>query len=454
MKLVTDFTDTIVAQATPPGRGGVGIVRVSGTLVPAIAARLLDKAPTPRYAHYGVFRDGAGDTIDSGLALYFPAPHSYTGEHVLELHAHGGPITLDRLQQRVLELGARPARPGEFSERAFLNGKMDLAQAEAVADLIESGSVQAARAAQRSLAGEFSARINSLVEQLIELRGYVEASIDFSEEELGALSDARVGAALQKIIAELDAVFAGARQGSLLREGLRVVIAGRPNVGKSSLLNRLAGRDAAIVTDVPGTTRDVLRETIQLDGLPLHVIDTAGLRAGGDQIEQEGMRRARHEIAHADHVLLVVDDGAGSGARERAIMEELPSGVPRTVVRNKIDISGHAPGLETTSENLTTVWLSAKSAAGLDVLRAHIKHSAGLHDNTEGVFSARRRHLDALTRARGALENARREVRERRAAELLAEELRQAQNALGEITGVFTTEDLLGRIFSSFCIGK
>jgi len=447
------FTDTIVAIATPPGRGGVGVVRVSGSTVPTLAQQLLGKLPSPRYAEYTSFRDHEGAPLDRGLALYFPAPHSFTGEHVLELHGHGGPVVMDLLLQRVISLGARAARAGEFSERAFLNGKLDLAQAEAIADLIESSTEQAARAAQRSLAGDFSAHIRNLIEQITELRAYVEAAIDFADDDVDFLSVPHVGERMQTLLRDLDAVLAGARQGSLLREGLRVVITGRPNVGKSSLLNCLAGREAAIVTDIPGTTRDVLREVIQLNGLPLHLMDTAGMRESGDIIEQEGMRRAQAELAQADHVLLVVDDVAGLAAEDRATIAAMPAGVALTVVYNKCDLSRCPPQREDGVAH-ATVRLSARTGAGMDLLRERLQESAGYLGASAGIFSARRRHLDALIRARAALESGCQQLYARRAGELLAEELRQAQNALAEITGAFTTEDLLGRIFSSFCIGK
>ena len=446
-------TDTIAAVATPPGRGGIGIVRISGPRAAAIAEALLGGVPAPRRAAYRTFCAADGTAIDVGVALYFPAPHSYTGEDALELQGHGGPAVMDMLLNRVIALGARLARPGEFTERAFLNDKLDLAQAEAVADVIDSDSEQAARAAMRSLQGEFSARARALVEALIELRTRVEAMLDFPDEEIDVPVNEAPGARLRDILAAVAALQAGARQGALLREGVHVVIAGRPNVGKSSLLNRLAGRAAAIVTDVPGTTRDVLREQIQIDGLPLHVIDTAGLRDSADRVEQEGVSRAWDEIARADRILLVIDDTAGLGEADRAILARLPPGRPLTVVRNKIDVSGRAPGIAR-GEDQAQVAVSALTGAGLDQLIAHLKACAGYQSAGEGVFMARRRHLEALSRARAHLENGQRVLREQRAAELLAEDLRRAQNALAEITGEFTSEDLLERIFSSFCIGK
>lgn len=445
--------DTVVAIATPPGRGGVGVVRISGPAVPTIAQHLLGKLPPPRHAEYASFRDHDGTSIDTGLALYFPAPHSFTGEHILELQGHGGPVVMNMLVRRAIGLGARAARAGEFSERAFQNGKIDLAQAEAIADLIESSTEQAARAAQRSLAGEFSARIHGLIEQMIELRAHVEAAIDFAEDEVDFLSAAHVYERVQALLDEIDAVLASARQGSLLREGLRVVITGRPNVGKSSLLNSLAGHEAAIVTDIPGTTRDVLREVIQLNGVPLHLMDTAGMRVSNDVIEQEGMRRAQAELVQSDHVLLVVDDVAGLTPEDRETVAAMPTGVALTLVYNKCDLS-HRPPLRAAGAAHAVVRLSAKTGIGMDLLRERLQESAGYLGASSGIFSARNRHLDALARARSALENGGQQLRERRAGELLAEELRQAQNALAEITGEFTSEDLLGRIFSSFCIGK
>lgn len=450
---LTAAAETIAAVATPAGVGGIGIVRVSGPAVEAIAEMLLGTLPAPRQAAFRHFRAADGTAIDEGLALFFPGPRSFTGEDVLELHGHGGPVVLDLLLARVLALGARPARPGEFSERAFLNDKLDLAQAEAVADLIEAGTAAAARAAMGSLQGVFSARVEALVEALIRLRMYVEAAIDFPEEEIDFLADSQVSSQLQQVGENLRELQTAAGQGQLLRDGMTVVIAGRPNAGKSSLLNQLSGRDSAIVTEIAGTTRDVLRERIQIDGMPLHVIDTAGLRDSPEPIEREGVRRAWAEIEIADRVLLVVDEQVGISAEDRRIRERLPQSLPVTLIRNKIDLSGTAPA-ESAGEEGTEITLSAKTGAGIDLLRSHLKQAMGYQSGGEGLFTARRRHLDALARAAVHLEEARHQLEDYRAGELMAEELRLAQQALGEITGEFTSDDLLGRIFSSFCIGK
>jgi tRNA modification GTPase len=447
-------TDTIVAAATPPGRGSVGIVRISGPKTPEIAAVMLGELPKPRRASLVRFFDGQQEPIDAGFALFFPAPHSYTGEHVLELHGHGGQIVVETLIARVLELGARRALPGEFTQRAFLNDKLDLAQAESVADLIDAGSREAARAAMRSLQGEFSAMVQGLTEAVIDLRTYVEAAIDFPEEEIDFLADRQLEDKLLAVRDQFDAVEQSARQGRLLHEGMTVVIAGRPNAGKSSLLNRLAGYDAAIVTPIPGTTRDVLRERIDIDGMPLHVLDTAGLRESLDDVEKEGIRRAEAEFARADRVLFVIDaseDPAGVAFIEER--KRLPADVPVTLVFNKCDLAVGIPVSDTIS-GPPRVTLSALSGFGLDVLRAHLKSCMGFRTSEAGTVSARRRHLDALARARAHVEEAARQLNERRAGELVAEDLRSAQQALGEITGDFTTDDLLGRIFSSFCVGK
>ncbi len=448
--------DTIAAQATAPGRGSVGIVRVSGPKAAAIAAAIVNKPLTPRYAHYLPFYDRSRQVIDEGLALFFPGPNSFTGEDVLELQGHGGPVILDMLLKEITHLGARLARPGEFSERAFLNDKLDLAQAEAIADLIDSSSEEAARSAVRSLQGAFSTRVNELVEQLIHLRIYVEAAIDFPEEEIDFLSDGKVSRDLDKVINKLSTVFKEARQGTLVRDGMTVVIAGRPNAGKSSLLNALSGRDSAIVTDVAGTTRDVLREHIHIDGMPLHIVDTAGLRDSDDVVEQIGVKRAFDEIAQADLVLLMVDSTTTVDTEPHAIwpdfVDKLPTGEKITVIRNKSDLSSEQPGL--TEGQYPVIRLCAQTGNGVDILRQHLKTSMGYTGTTEGSFSARRRHIEALEKARDLLEQGRAQLRGMGAGELLAEDLRQAQQALGEITGEFTSDDLLGRIFTSFCIGK
>jgi tRNA modification GTPase len=447
-------SDTIVAAATAPGRGGVGIVRLSGPKAPEIGATLVGNLPEPRRATLGRFLDQAGDPIDVGLALFFPGPQSYTGEHVLELQGHGGPVVVERLVERCIELGARRARPGEFTERAFLNGKIDLAQAEAVADLIDAGSREAARAAMRSLQGEFSSMVQGLTEALVDLRTYVEAAIDFPEEEVDFLGDQQLRDQLATVRAHFDAVAAAADHGRLLRDGITVVLAGRPNAGKSSLLNRLAGYDAAIVTAIPGTTRDVLRERIDIDGLPLHVLDTAGLRDSNDEVEAEGVRRATAEMTRADRVLFVID--CGDDPQGRAFEEQrarLPADVPVTLVYNKVDLTAGLP-LSDTVSGPPIVHVSARTGDGLELLRAHLKDSVSFHTAGNGSVSARRRHLEALQRARACVETAARELEQRRAGELVAEELRLAQKALDEITGVFTADDLLGRIFGSFCIGK
>lgn len=446
--------DTIVAAATPPGRGGVGVVRVSGPKTPEIAATLVGELPAARHATLTRFLDRGGEPIDVGLALFFPGPQSYTGEHVLELQGHGGPVIVERLIERVLELGARRARPGEFTERAFFNDKLDLAQAEAVADLIDAGSRDAARAAMRSLQGEFSGMVQGLTDAVIDLRTYVEAAIDFPEEEVDFLADAQLGERLATVRGHFDGVVAAARQGRLLRDGINVVLAGRPNSGKSSLLNRLAGYDAAIVTPIPGTTRDVLRERIDIDGLPLHVLDTAGLRDAQDAVEREGVRRATAEMARADRVLFVIDSSDDPDGR--AFAEErarLPVDVPVTLLFNKIDLGDGLPVADSIS-GPPRINVSAVTGAGLDLLRAHLKDSVSFQTAGNGTISARRRHMEALARAREGVERAARELSQRRAGELVAEELRAAQRALEEITGVFTADDLLGRIFGSFCIGK
>lgn len=450
--------DTITAVATAPGRGGVGIVRVSGPRARALAITLSGREPTPRHAHYGPFHANDGEVIDEGLLLFFPGPHSFTGEDVLELQGHGGPVVLDQLLRRCVELGARLARPGEFSERAFLNDKIDLAQAEAIADLIEASSTQAARNAVRSLQGDFSRRVHQLTERLIQLRIYVEAAIDFPEEEIDFLADGHVLQLLDGVRNELSAVLREAGQGALLRDGMTVVIAGRPNAGKSSLLNALAGREAAIVTDIAGTTRDVLREHILIDGMPLHVLDTAGLRNTDDQVERIGVQRALDAIGSADRVLLVVDASSPEASDPMALWPEFLASRPQpdkvTLIRNKADLTGEAVVLNQAVDGHVTLSLSAKAGEGIDLLREHLKQCMGYEQTAESSFSARRRHLDALRLAEQYLQHGHAQLTQAGAGELLAEDLRLAQQALGEITGAFSSDDLLGRIFSSFCIGK
>ena len=434
--------DTVAAVATPPGRGGIGIVRVSGPKVPEIAAAVIGRLPEPRTATHCSFRDAEGECVDQGIALYFRAPHSYTGEAVLELQGHGGPVVTHALLAAVLDAGARLAEPGEFTRRAFLNGRLDLAQAEAVADLIDAASREAARSALRSLRGEFSSAISGLVAGLTELRALTEAMLDFPEDEVDSLHRVDAGARLVRLRAALHEVIAKSRQGSLLRTGIHVVLAGRPNVGKSSLLNRLAGEERAIVTAVPGTTRDALREPIQIEGVPIVVVDTAGLRESRDEIERLGMARTRHELERADVVLVVLEAG-----KLEAPEGELPAGGTRISVINKIDL---VPGA-VAGRRQDEIWISAKTGAGLDVLRTAILEAAGWTSRGETVFLARERHLRALRTASVHLEAAACQVARW---ELFAEELRLAQEALGEITGRISADDLLGEIFSRFCIGK
>lgn len=460
--MTLDSKDTIVAVATPPGRGGVGIVRLSGSDAKAIAERLLPQGMDlkPRHAHFSVFTDPDGEMIDEGLVIRFVAPHSFTGEEVVEFQGHGGPVILDHLVQSCIREGARMARPGEFSLRAFLNDRMDLAQAEAIADLIDAGTRDAARAAVNSLQGSFSREVDALVEQLIRLRIYVEAAIDFPEEEIDFLSDGRVREELEQLLEQIGKVLEIAKQGRLLREGMTLVIAGRPNAGKSSLLNALSGQDTAIVTEIAGTTRDVLREQIEIDGLPLHLVDTAGLRESPDRVEKEGIKRAWREIEKADRLLIVVDCQDDTG-HSHHLADLLPDSeqrlsslsMPVTVVRNKSDLTGEQPKKRQHAD-VTEITLSAKTGEGLDLLRKHLKDSVGYRQGSESRFSARRRHLTALEEALEWMEKGRTQLAEHNAGELLAEDLRQAQYALEAITGRFTADDLLGRIFSSFCIGK
>ena len=450
-----DNIDTIAAIATAPGRGGVGIVRVSGKKSAEIAQTVLGKMPTPRYAHYGNFYAEDGSVLDQGIALYFPNPNSFTGEDVLELQGHGGPVVLQWLLSRVVELGARLAEPGEFSKQAFMNDKLDLAQAEAIADLIEASSEQAAKSAMRSLQGDFSREVNTLVEELISLRIFVEAAIDFPEEEIDFLSDGKVAGQLQHILDRLHIVFESAKQGALLREGMSVVILGRPNAGKSSLLNALSGRESAIVTDIAGTTRDIVKEEINIDGMPLHILDTAGVREATDQVEQIGIERAWKALDSADRVLVMLQAGEAIHEEDQIILDKLPTHIPVTLVRNKIDLIDHAPMVEVEAETgRTVIWLSAKHKLGLSLLQDHLKSEMGYAQTAEGVFMARKRHLDALQTALDWTLNGQQQLEQFAAGELLAEDLRLAQEALSEITGRFTSDDLLGRIFTSFCIGK
>ncbi|HEX9473126.1 MAG TPA: tRNA uridine-5-carboxymethylaminomethyl(34) synthesis GTPase MnmE [Steroidobacteraceae bacterium] len=455
---MTDPSATIVAAATPPGRGGIAIVRLSGPLCAAIARAMLGQLPPPRHATTSRFRAADGGALDEGLALYFPAPHSYTGEDVLELHGHGGPLLVEALIARAVALGARRAQPGEFTLRAYLNEKLDLAQAEAVADLIDAGSEAAARAALRSLQGDFSARVRALDEALAQLRAHVEATIDFPTDEIDFLADRALGERLAGVRELCAALQATARQGRLLTEGLTVVIAGAPNAGKSTLLNRLAGHDAAIVTAIPGTTRDVLRERIQLEGVPLLLLDTAGLRDSGDAIEAEGMRRARAAMELADRVLFLVDAAEDPGAAGfDAERMRIPAQVPVTLVFNKIDLPGAGVGSVPSRPErteLAQLRISAVTGAGLEELRCHLLEAAGYRSSDSGALSARRRHLEALAATAAHLERAAEHCRAAGAGELAAEELRAAQRSLGQITGTGTADELLGRIFSAFCIGK
>ena len=443
-------SDTICAIATPPGVGGLGVIRVSGPLSISIARQILGVSPEPRMAHFCRFKDDQGLTIDSGIALLFIAPASFTGEDVLELQGHGGPQILQMLMSRVMELGARAARPGEFSERAFLNNKLDLVQAEAIADLIESATESSARAAQQSLEGVFSAQVNQLQQELIDLRVFVEAAMDFPDEEIDFLVDSDVLERLERADERLQVLRDQAHQGQLLRDGINITIAGLPNAGKSSLLNALAGSDSAIVTDIPGTTRDVLREYISLGGLPVHVADTAGIRESTDQVEAEGVRRARATMLTADLVLLVIDSTQEPGP-QLALRAEIPENIPCIEVYNKVDLTTVK---RKTDEGSQAVWVSAKTGEGLEKLIHLVKKTVGAKENYDGVFTARTRHLDALKRTQEHIKTGHQQLEQHNAPETLAEELRLAQKSLGEITGQYLPDDLLGAIFSSFCIGK
>ena len=445
--------EVIAAIATAPGRGGIGVIRLSGPDLSALAEVLGGARPVPRRATLTTFRDAQGTAIDQGILLYFPAPHSFTGEDVLELQGHGGPVVMRLLLQRCLELGTRLAEPGEFTRRAFLNDKLDLAQAEAVADLIEASSIQAARSAVRSLSGEFSRQVHGIVERLIELRMLIEATLDFPDEEIDAvtiLREANVAERLRQLRSDLAALQKRAQQGSLLRRGLQVVLAGPPNVGKSSLLNCLAGEERAIVTDIAGTTRDALREMIQVEGIPLHVIDTAGLRETTDTVERLGIERSWREIERADVVLQLIDARQGMTAEDETIARQLPAGVERLIIHNKCDLSGQAAGRGEVGGQVH-LYLSARNVAGIDVLQRELLRIAGWQEHGEDLILARERHLQALTAADACLADALNDMLQM---EICAEELRRAQLALSEITGEFTADDLLGVIFSRFCIGK
>lgn len=459
MTVLAHTNETIAAQATAPGKGGVGIIRVSGPLSKLVAEKILGKCPKVRYADYLSFNSLDGELLDQGIALFFKGPNSFTGEDVLELQGHGGPIILDMLLQEITKIdGIRLARAGEFSEQAFLNDKIDLAQAEAIADLIESNSVQAAKSAMQSLQGEFSNKIHHLVEQMIRLRIYVEAAIDFPDEEIDFLSDGKVENDLLGIIDDLQQVQKQAKQGAIMREGMKVVIAGKPNAGKSSLLNALSGKESAIVTDIAGTTRDVLKEHIHIDGMPLHIIDTAGLRESPDKVEQIGIERAWQEIKQADKVLLLVDASTNDNVEPEKIWPEflaqLPENMPISIVRNKVDLVSDQQKDLSVSGQIPILSISAQSGFGIEKLKEHLKTAMGYQGTTEGTFMARRRHLDALDTAAKHLNTGKEQLQSFMAGEILAEELRLSQQHLNEITGEFSSDDLLGRIFSSFCIGK
>ncbi len=443
--------DTIAAIATATGRGGIGIIRISGALAEEIAKVLTGKLSTPRVAEVAYFKDQQGRHLDQGLMLYFPAPVSFTGESIIEIHGHGGAVVLDQILNRVIELGARMAQPGEFSQRAFLNDKIDLTQAEAIADLIDASSQKAVRAAVRSLEGDFSRKINSLLSELIELRMYVESAIDFPEEEIDFISEGKVEHKTQALLATVEKLIAGASQGKLLREGMTLVIAGKPNAGKSSLLNTLAQNESAIVTNIPGTTRDVLKETITIDGLPINIVDTAGLRESDDPVEQEGVRRAKSQIENADCILNIIDLSDKEDSFEKAYFENTNADI--IYIFNKIDLLDRPTGIDETDDQIQ-IYLSAKTGVGVDLLRNKLKELVNYDSDVEGLFIARRRHLDALMRAKENISNGLQAIINTKAGELLAEDLLHAQNALNEITGEFSSDDLLGKIFSTFCIGK
>lgn len=448
--LTVSAQDTIAAIATASGAGGIGIVRVSGSLCQEIAIQILGHCPTPRYAAYLDFKQASADLIDRGIAIYYQAPHSYTGEDVLELQGHGGTALMQILLARCIELGARQAAPGEFTQRAFLNDKLDLAQAEAVADVINAATVEAAKSAVRSLSGEFSNAVNQLLNQLVELRMYVEACLDFPEEEIDFITQGHVAEKIAHNQQALENIFSKAKQGALLRDGINVVLIGQPNVGKSSLMNALSGEEVAIVTSVAGTTRDTIKSAIQINGVPLHIVDTAGLRETEDEVEKIGIARTYQATESAHIALLLLDAAHGISANEKAILGRLPQEITKIWVHNKIDVS-HESAKIVEKNNETHIFLSAKTGEGLALLKDHLLALVGYQQNSEGIFMARARHLDALIQVKQHLQQAGQQIN---SAELVAEELQLAQAALNRITGEFTTDDLLGEIFSRFCIGK
>jgi tRNA modification GTPase len=451
--VLKNSSDTIASLATATGKAGVGIIRVSGGLALEIAKKISHINPQPRYAHYLPFYDQNNTIIDYGILLYFPSPNSFTGEDIVEFQGHGGPVILSLLQKEIQNLGARQAKPGEFSERAFINDKIDLSQAEAIADLIDASSQQAARSALKSLSGDFSQKIKNLTELLIQLRIYVEAAIDFPQEEIDFLSDGKIETDTQLILADLNIISKTASQGCILREGMTVAITGQPNVGKSSLLNLLSGEELAIVTDIAGTTRDILKQEINIDGMPLHIIDTAGLRESDCEVEQIGIKKARKTIQNADKILLLIDIEKGIQQYDQDIIDSFKDKNNIAIIYNKIDKINNRPEIKKQT-HYTEIYLSVKQNNGLELLKNYLKDYMGYNDVGEGIFSARRRHLDAIDRAIQSVTQGLQQLQLYQAGELLAEELLIAQNALNEITGEFGSDELLGRIFSGFCIGK
>ncbi len=451
---MVETTDTIVAIATPPGRGGIGVVRISGPGVKSIINGLVELPLSARHAHFCKFHDKDRSIIDEGIAIFFKAPASYTGEDMLEVYTHGSRIVLNQVVGRAIELGARLAKPGEFTERAFHNNKLDLVQAEAVADLVDSVSEHATRSAIRSLEGEFSRRVNGLLEVLVDLRTHIEGSLDFPDEDVDFSAHSNISTKLKTCLKDLQDLFVRAKQGAILKEGITAVIIGRPNVGKSTFLNRLAGREVAIVTDEPGTTRDLIEQDILIDDIPVHIIDTAGLRTAINKVEKEGIERAKYAAEKADILIVLVEDGSGPGVDEQTQMEAAGQNKKVVVVYNKIDLTGSRPEIIKKTGEQTKILLSAKTGEGLDLFAQYLKELLGVQDMFEDVFMARKRHLDALTRTKESIEKAIKLHGNHESPELLAEELRLAQQSLGEITGAFVPDDLLGEIFKNFCIGK